>query len=228
MDNDDNILERLSLVEEDIKNLKGTRISSSQRRNSIAPKFYFGSVNNYSKLLPIFIHVPKTAGRRFLSIFRKHINYFTHLPAYKIKEDVNEYEDIFSFAIIRNPYNRFISAFNYNKPSVSNINDFCLCFEKYKIEWAIDNKINHTEHFLPQTFFICKKRMYNKIIVKKLYKYENFQYMLGDLKERGVPNTEKFQINYNPRTNWQKLLNKESQEIIEREYKKDIELWESL
>ena len=127
----------------------------------------------------IFIHIPKAAGSSILntgvkwtlghkpiSFYQRHLPKGTTMPP--------------TFAVVRNPYDRYLSAFYFlknggittldkewakqNIPDDSDHNDFAInhLHKKNVIRWM---------HFIPQTAFICSED--NEILVDECIKLEN-------------------------------------------------------
>lgn len=178
--------------------------------------------------IPTFIHVPKTGGLYLKRCFLKakvKINLLYHYPARELKEKFGDnYIKQFSFAVIRNPYERFLSACNYNK--ITNYEDFSTllkedvkkCFTKYKIR--------HVDHFNTQESFITD---YNgNIIVKHIHKFNELETLPIVLKDNKLDITSVFNLREIKSSNWSEILNDKTKENIKQIYKEDFELWEHL
>jgi hypothetical protein len=134
---------------------------------------------NYEKDKVLFVHIPKTAGTsvsNFLELnnmdqwVRKYNKYpRRHEPYFELKKNNIINEDVFSFSIVRNPYTRTYSCFNqYNKDHKTKIS-----FIQYlnDIKNNVISPITPLLH-LKQSFFITEN---NKILVNKIYKFENLK-----------------------------------------------------
>lgn len=222
-----NLLERIVELENEIKprskNKKNNQIQKLQ------PHFYFGRFDKFFSHKPTLFHNPKTAGRNFLKHFRSNINYFTHIPAYLIKEYVHkeDFNNSFKFAFIRNPYTRFISAYRFANIG-NDVNKFCSLFGKFKLEFMIYNKIKHAEHFLSQCFFV-KNKDHTQLLTDKLYRYDQFKEALEDLENNDIIENASniFTVKFNE-TNYTDILTDENKKIIEDVYSMDFELYESI
>ena len=113
----------------------------------------------------IFIHIPKAAGMSVVkSIYG--INHSSHHPAENyIKENEVKFKNAFSFAIVRNPYERLYSAYSYLKNGGMNPIDrvwWDLYLSKYEsfecfiVKGGLKNAVEcNADHFIPQYKFIC-------------------------------------------------------------------------
>lgn len=151
----------------------------------------------------IFIHIPKTAGTSLFEPNRNFIEYIGHivetgnvdintLGINKIKENKS---DKIIFTIIRNPYTRFISAYNYLKNGGINTS-LDLSYKKILDSISLDEFINLLDkyileiiHFVPQYCYItCNNKIVNDI---KIIKFENID---NELAEIGINNISKSNI----------------------------------
>ena len=160
----------------------------------------------------IFIHVPKTAGSSlhnvlspfsrqdnrtlFRSALRRlpiiespeHAHFRVHETASKVRSKLSPrvWDTYFSFAVVRNPFDHAVSHYEYLKQyrnkkianAISNIS-----FVDYLAFRASPRtKLDRVFLKLPaQTNFVCHE---NKIIVNKIYRFENLKSMISDLSER--------------------------------------------
>ncbi len=132
----------------------------------------------------IFFHIPKTAGkyiRKILSKYKITHSFWGHDLSRKIDKAhihysiAHEYidktilETYNKFCVVRNPYERLISAFNYRKVMINqykDINTFCLQYIKNN---TFDTINIYNVHFVPQYKFISNNN--NKINVNYIIKY---------------------------------------------------------
>lgn len=147
-----------------------------------------------------FIHIPKTGGttvRRWL--INAGINFYLGKSKNLIVEDLQivgmhklskwfTSENTIKFSIVRNPFTRIVSAFNYLK-SCTTINDNRklpseLTFEEFIFD-LLKNDI-YDETYLPQQQWLIGLKP-NKILVHHIFKQENLETEL-----------QKFFNNYTP------------------------------
>lgn len=198
------------------------------------------------QLKVVFIHVPKTAGKSILNLWKlpefqsqyngefEYLEYiYGHVPLQDHLEAINAgYK---SFAVIRSPIERFVSAYTYlmhggcnshdaqfrdNELSkFNNINDFCKHIHNY-LYWI---------HFIPQHNFVVDKGL---IKIDKLINFDNLNSELLVLMKNGIiPNTTLKKINVSQQLFKKDTftdLNAESIEILKDIYAEDIKLFASI
>ena len=127
----------------------------------------------------IFVHIPKSAGMSLVhSIYDLNTsNHDTWVEYYR--RDKDKFFEYFKFAFVREPLDRFHSAYNYlSKNGKSEIDRYWnekyimpyKNIEDFILKGGLDIASKKVEHFKPQTYYICKK---NKIMVDFVGKYES-------------------------------------------------------
>lgn len=183
----------------------------------------------------VFIHIPKAAGSSVnMSIFgnmglghlkaRDYVNLFGFL----------NYKSFFKFTIVRNPYDRFESAYNFlvnggmstqdenftkkYLKDFKDINDFVLNgFTSSKIiqEWV---------HFVPQYKYVyVNNRLYVDFIGKTENITKDFKYVSNII---GLTSDLQYINKTSNQSIKSSLLNNESKRILADFYNKDFELFE--
>lgn len=138
----------------------------------------------------IFIHIPKAAGSSILktgvAYTRGHVPYSFYerwLPDGKNMPD--------TFAIVRNPYDRFVSAFKYLQEADVNHIDLSYrkrfigkgeCIDAFVEKFAREERMRNFLHFLPQTHFITNSK--NRIAVSEILRFEELFTHWGDFAKR--------------------------------------------
>ncbi|MEZ8481631.1 hypothetical protein BCT41_14065 [Vibrio splendidus] len=126
----------------------------------------------------LFIHIPKAAGMSVVkSIYSKESSHHAKASDY-IKINRERYEDMYVFSVVRDPYERLFSAYNYLLQGGMNTIDkywkdrFIRKYKSFEdfvlrggLQFAYDN---NAEHFIPQYKFICDNE--SNIIVDRVYK----------------------------------------------------------
>lgn len=148
----------------------------------------------------VFIHIPKTAGTSVIDIINKHkyryeckghypqiIEYFICCFIKRYIIDIEHLsprtlvpKNVKTFAVVRNPYTRLISAYNYlikgGAKTELDLNYQTILSKFSTFEDFIKNiKWLQTQivHLVPQYIFICNDK--NRIIVDKIIKFENLR-----------------------------------------------------
>lgn len=105
----------------------------------------------------LFVHIPKTAGTSIVSLFEGNCN-FNRFKHRDVRSKVKDFD--FSFCVVRNPYDRLISLYNYQEYYNNfTFEDFvCLLYKKYKKRDSIIQ-------------FIYKRRfVYGSEIIKGIFR----------------------------------------------------------
>lgn len=188
----------------------------------------------------IFVHIPRTAGSSLVSISQKYnilikghdirSPYFTHL------KDINKLklEGYHLFTVIRNPWERVLSAFLHLKKG--GINEFdeydkIRFIEKYddfktfiKQEFSKQDILKQL-HFIPQLEWICDDQ--GLIIVDTIIKFQDLPQALGNfMKDRGHQNFFLPRTNDTRHRHYSKYYDQESSVLISKAYQKEIKLFE--
>lgn len=150
--------------------------------------FFEGMPSHFVRSQSIFIHVPKSAGMSVVkALYGKNSSNHDTWREYYYR-DRGMFERFFKFAFVREPIDRFISAYDYllkgGKSEIDvywrdkyiygygDVNEFVLAGG---LERAMKNK---AEHFIPQADFLCRG---NNLVMDFVARYENierdFQYI---------------------------------------------------
>ncbi|KKK84576.1 hypothetical protein LCGC14_2781960 [marine sediment metagenome] len=182
------------------------------------------SVYNH-KLKAVFIHSPRCAGNSMEELVggqgHKDSIYFKRFLIGQTEG--LDYNDIFKFAFVRNPYDRFVSCYQWlkeNNPSIKeNVNEFATQLaEKYE-SWK-DGSLNEIM-FRPQWKYLCNQ--YKHLQVDFVGRFE-------DIKDDWNIVSKKLGIKDElPHTNKSKKLKTtltgRSKSIIKKLYKDDFEVF---
>ena len=119
------------------------------------------SIHGFHCTQIIYIHIPKTGGLYLCKSIYGNYGLGHHFYPYYQKVFKKRISKYFVFTVVRNPYNRLISAINYlNSGGINNIHKDWK--EKYGLEKDINSfllknleeLVSNDEHFFPQFKFI--------------------------------------------------------------------------
>jgi len=124
--------------------------------------YYSRAAFDYYKC--IFIHIPKCAGVSISrSIFGNLSGGHNRVVNYQKYYSPNTYQSYFKFTIVRNPWSRLFSAYNFLRSGGfserdkawfdSNLSQF-VNFEDFVLNWLSEKSIYEYLHFWPQVFFL--------------------------------------------------------------------------
>lgn len=193
--------------------------------------------NPYSKLELenkfIFIHIPKTAGNGIIkSLYGKKATGHTYAIWYK-KFDSKKFDKFFKFALVRNPWDRLVSAFFYlqeggmNKKDKNfsdkylkkhnNFKNFVLSLEDEKYRQLILSWV----HFIPQYKFVFHK---DNLLVDYIGKYENLEQSYNFIRKKlGINKNKKLEKhNASEHKPYYEYYNDKMIDIIYSMYEEDI------
>jgi chondroitin 4-sulfotransferase 11 len=142
----------------------------------------------------LFIHIPKTAGISLVKSLYD-IDYSNHATIFDyLREDSSRAKHMTSFAVVRNPYSRLISAYNYLRDDGRSIIDKAwndMYLKKYRSlddfvnKGGLEKAINrNAEHFIPQNKFIYAS---GSLYVDEVFKLENMEKLHDFLKTHQIP-----------------------------------------
>ncbi len=126
----------------------------------------------------LFVHVPKNAGTTVEACLRTAVEGRAGEPRYQSQhftatelrdERFATFERLFKFCVVRNPYERLVSAYRYLRSggngtsradlawasrlrNLGHFHDFCRFFFSKPVDWA-NNEL--PTHFVPQHVFVC-------------------------------------------------------------------------
>lgn len=171
-----------------------------------------------------FIHIPKNAGTAIVKQIGScetghHISIRNIAPQFRNK----------ALAVVRNPYDRVISLYEYckslnsywhNKENPPPLYDFCTThsFEEFVIELCNGTFDNKDWHFLPQWHWILDE---NKKVACEYVKFENLEEDLSKILGKKIT-LEK--IN-NTKRDKKIYYNKNLKELVYKKFKADFELF---
>ncbi|MBN2087436.1 sulfotransferase family 2 domain-containing protein [Candidatus Peregrinibacteria bacterium] len=194
------------------------------------------SFMSYDKYHCIFIHIPKTAGVSITRTLFGHLIGHFSVAEYQIVFSKKEFNSYFKFAIVRNPWDRVFSAYNFLKNGGMTEEDK---------EWANKNISQYTNfndfiknglkkpsilkwrHFLPQCDFICVPHS-NKPLVDFIGHFENinedFQYIKKKMSLDDNLILKHENVNPGKKLDYRDYYDDKAQKIVSEVYKNDIKI----
>ncbi|HID0753319.1 TPA: sulfotransferase family 2 domain-containing protein [Campylobacter jejuni] len=186
----------------------------------------------------IFIHVPKVAGTSIERVVFETDKWLVgHVRALDyINQDKNKFESYFSFAFVRNPFDRMVSAFHYLKKgggndydknwADENLKNFDT-FEQFVLALKnknIKDKILSWQHFTPQYKFICDEN--KNILVNFIGKLENINNDFKIVKNELNFDRKLIHSNSSKHEIFSNYYNEKTYNIIAELYKEDFALFD--
>ena len=178
-------------------------------------------INHQYRLL--FIHIPKTGGSSVENFFTS--NYSEggleskHKTAKAYESEFPyEFKEYFTFSIIRNPWEKCYSHYNYRARDNSQ-NGFT-GFSDFK-NWIL-RKINSPLVF--QTQFDFLKNAYDEILLDHIMSFENLQEDFNIVCDKiGIPHSQLPHKNKTKHKHYTEYYDEETKSIVAEKYAKDIE-----
>lgn len=214
-----------------LKELYKNKISYSKRR-SISRQVFRGLKKEkiYKNFILdkdyLFIHVPKAAGKSIALAV-----YGDDKPGhYSVKDyifyDREKFERSFKFTFVRNPIDRFVSAYQFlqsggtskgDKIFKENIIDQYATPDEFVDKWVTSKNIWYKEHFVPQYYFLEYEQV---ICVDFIGHFENLAKDFEFIREKA--HIKNKLVHKNKSKGVRPLFNEKSLEKIRNIYKEDF------
>lgn len=199
-------------------------------------------INPYSPLEEenhiIFIHVPKTAGNSiFQALFNANPQGHKEALWYRNFDEIR-FSEYYKFGFVRNPWDRFVSAYFYLKNGGmgrydGDFRDKFLsrfkCFDEF-LNVMVDDpgyrkKVMSWVHFKPQFTFLCDEQ--GQMIVDYVGCYENLESCYSQLcRNLGLEKCGELEmINKSVRDDYRKYYSESGVDFIRSLYQKDIDMF---
>ena len=186
----------------------------------------------------IFIHIPKAAGSSIKNELYDSPYGGSHASAQEFRILFpKEYKSYYKFAIVRNPWDRLVSTYNYflrggngssldrkveqKLKSLKNFEGFCQYLNK---SFSPKKKLLPIlPHFLPQAFFVTDR--YNKSIVDTVLRYENIQEDFESINKGAFEGIQLSKLRATKHDCYRSYYTEETKELIATVYSKDIQMF---
>ena len=190
----------------------------------------------------IFIHIPKTAGKAvFASLFQSELESHQSLLNYRLY-DRQKFSTYFKFAMVRDPWDRFASAFFYlksNRPGLYHTPEDREFTEKYLAHFptleafirALDTdrilrrRVLNWTHFRPQHTYVCDSRGTN--LLDYVGKFEEISLVFDTLKNQlGIRDACLIEKNKNRQgEDYVRYYDRDTAQIVGALYARDVKLF---
>jgi len=172
-----------------------------------------------------FIHINKTGGSSIEGALKAPLIHETALT-FRDRIGTERWDKRFSFAIVRNPWDRAVSQFHYRRmTNQTGLSDTSLLFNDWIRNVFLTRSpqfMNEEIMFLPQIEWVSDEE--GNIMVDYIGKFENLQQSWDDISERlnrqpsRLPHKKK-----SSRGDYQSYYDEESKDIVGDFFKRDIE-----
>lgn len=192
-----------------------------------------GSYKSFDDKKAIFVHIPKCAGISVnKALFGNLAGGHTTLEQYLTVFEPKAIQSYFKFTIVRNPWDRVVSAYHFLKQGGMNQWDQAFYqkelaqynnFEDFVKQWLVipENLAKH-HHFQTQSHYILDK--YGKVTLDYVGYLENIDTDFKVICNRIGITASLPETNKSKRTNYQDYYTDETKQIVADMYHKDIEL----
>lgn len=209
---------------------KKERVDARSKRTMVTSELY--SYMGFDDLRAIFVHIPKCAG---VSVARSIFGNLAGGHA-SLNEYVNTFEpkcisSYFKFTIVRNPWDRLVSAFHYLKRGAFDeesrdwarreLGQFSR-FDEFVEGWLNKDNIWKWPHFRPQYHYIVEKR--NRVQMDFVGLFENIDEDFRYITRRLGVDCRLDEANRGKHDDYRNYYSEETMRIVARVYKTDIDL----
>ncbi len=178
----------------------------------------------------IYFFIEKVATRTLLSVF----GCARHKKLADKRDYFKKYKNYFKFAFVRNPYDRLVSCYK-NKILESKTDEAInirnnlprgISFEEFVVRVSKIPDIRADQHIKSQSFFIEDKKT-GKLLVDFLGRFESLEKDYKKICKRiGMKPKELPKKNRSKnREDYKRYYNKKTKKLVEKRYKKDLELF---
>ncbi|MDD5138672.1 MAG: sulfotransferase family 2 domain-containing protein [Verrucomicrobiales bacterium] len=182
----------------------------------------------------IFVHIPKCAGISVVkSLFGDFDCGHASLRRYQIMFGPEEFSRYFKFTIVRNPFDRLVSAFLFMKQGGLHEKDRRWAdrkfsrfdtFDAFVKGWVNTHNVVRALHFRPQSHFICLAK--NRPGLDFTGYFENLEADFAFICRKLHFNVPLLEANRNParKKNYQEYYTDESRRIVAEVYADDLRI----
>lgn len=183
----------------------------------------------------LFVHVPKCAGIAVShALFGNRAGGHLALSNYQLALDARQYEALFKFTVVRNPYDRLLSAYRFLAGGGMSVQDAAWaaqtlpgykCFSDFVERWLTPERADGVLHFRPQVCFLRIPGQ-RHIAVDFVARHENlpsdFRRLCERLKAGDIP-LERHNPSSPPDTDYRVSYTDRARQIAAQVYHEDLE-----
>ncbi len=188
------------------------------------------SLKSFDQHKCIFIHIPKCAGVAVsTALFNNLAGGHATARQYQLIFSPTDFANYFKFAVVRNPWDRLVSAFHFlkgggmdevdrswaaeNLAPFDNFNDFVT-------QWVNKNNVRTEIHLRPQVEFLCRR---NTLLVDFVGYFENLEHDFGCISSRlGMGDKILRKMNSSKRIDYKDYYTEQTKRIVADVYWDDI------
>jgi len=183
----------------------------------------------------IFVHIPKSAGLSVnYGLFGRHTGNHLTMAEYQLALTRREFDSFFKFTVVRNPWDRLISAYHFLRNGGRNAEDRRWVdehlseisnFEEFVLQWVNRSNVRKGVHFLPQHTFITLPGSTNPLVDFIGY-FENIEADYDHVRNRlgGGDALKCENQTRGRRRDYRSYFTEQTREIVQETYREDIEL----
>ena len=193
--------------------------------------FYNPFTKEMIKKKILFIHIPKAGGTSIATALYGKASGHPYLYQYYL---ANKHftKTFYKFCVVRNPYDRLVSAFSHISNGNSNP-ELKLLFKELNIKsfddliFNLNDKIIYkkickkTAHFRSQYEFIHHRN----VCMDEIFKFEDFNSIEQSLNKQLNQKISIKKLNTSKRTHYRDYYNDFSIKVVKKIYKKDLEMF---
>ena len=193
-----------------------------------SPKGNF-SLRAFDKNQAIFVHITKSAGTSIAKSLFGELPYHYSASQYRVIFGRKTFNNYYSFAFVRNPWDRLYSAYAYLKGGGWNDQDKLWAennladitdFNDFVCHWLTPERLNSHIHFWPQYRFICNAK--RNPIINEIYYFESIDQSFKSICSRLNINSQLVATNASSRQSYTEIYNQASIEKVQSLYHDDI------
>lgn len=208
------------------------KLRTSERHFTMHGQTEITTLESYDEYRCIFVHVPRTGGFATAKSLFGNVG-GSHIPVatYRAIFDDHEFESYFKFTIVRNPWDRLVSAYRFLMDGGGQVeHDLQMQakiqpykdFGDFVRSWLFPSALEDGIHFLPQHVLISLDD--GTVPLDYMARFETLHDDFGNIARRLGVQASLQHLNASRRTHYRDYYDQETIEMVAALYRKDIEL----